>query len=130
MALKAARKGCERFPADVSLWRRRVELEQLLAAGEGGSSAGGAAAPQLTRTLREALAATPADQVRSHLAAGRSSPDIPGLLVGVALGWHDQSQKESCRAFARRGCRMSGRSLAGRSLGFQKTALLATQRCE
>ncbi|EFJ52487.1 hypothetical protein VOLCADRAFT_102982 [Volvox carteri f. nagariensis] len=27
MALKAARKGCERFPSNVAMWRRRLELE-------------------------------------------------------------------------------------------------------
>ncbi|PNH07975.1 U3 small nucleolar RNA-associated protein 6 [Tetrabaena socialis] len=34
MALKAARKGCERFPADVSVWRRRLVLEQSLASAK------------------------------------------------------------------------------------------------
>ncbi|KAG2501138.1 hypothetical protein HYH03_000955 [Edaphochlamys debaryana] len=55
MALKAARRGCERFPADVALWRQRLTLEQAHAgAGAGGS--------QLLEVFTQALAATQPEQ--------------------------------------------------------------------
>ncbi|GFR40073.1 hypothetical protein Agub_g616 [Astrephomene gubernaculifera] len=38
MALKAARKGCERFPSDVAMWRRRLQLESALATASSSSS--------------------------------------------------------------------------------------------
>lgn len=56
MALKAARKGCERFPADVAMWRRRLQLEQAAAAGR--------EEEQLLPVLKSALQATQPDQVR------------------------------------------------------------------
>eukprot|EP00198_Chlamydomonas_reinhardtii_P001190 XP_001690525.1 predicted protein [Chlamydomonas reinhardtii] len=54
MALKAARKGCERFPADVAMWRRRLQLEQAAAAGR--------EEEQLLPVLKSALQATQPDQ--------------------------------------------------------------------
>ncbi|KAG2448877.1 hypothetical protein HYH02_006226 [Chlamydomonas schloesseri] len=54
MALKAARKGCERFPADVAMWRRRLQLEQAAAAGR--------EEEHLLPVLKAALQATQPDQ--------------------------------------------------------------------
>ncbi|GLC41226.1 hypothetical protein PLESTB_001525000 [Pleodorina starrii] len=58
MALKAARKGCERFPSDVSMWRRRLQLELAQGAGRGGEQA----AQELMATFEAALRATSPEQ--------------------------------------------------------------------
>ncbi|KXZ47086.1 hypothetical protein GPECTOR_38g323 [Gonium pectorale] len=63
MALKAARKGCERFPADVSMWRRRLALEIASNAASSGGASGRQEPPaDLLATFTAALQATQPDQ--------------------------------------------------------------------
>ncbi|KAG2432848.1 hypothetical protein HXX76_008581 [Chlamydomonas incerta] len=83
MALKAARKGCERFPTDVAMWRRRLQLEQAAAAGR--------EEERLLPVLKAALQATQPDQAAELwlMAVGvmpASSPEFGRLgdMLGMA----------------------------------------------
>jgi U3 small nucleolar RNA-associated protein 6 len=90
IALKAARRGCDRLPSSAAAWRQRLQLELQL------RSARQAPAAQLHEAIKGALALVPADGAPAlwllALEALQGSPEdllaLQGLLVRL----------QSCRA--------------------------------
>ncbi len=83
IALKAARRGCDRLPASAAVWRQRLQLELQLRAARQAPSA------QLHEAIKAALAAVPVEDAPAlwllALDALQGSPedlrDLQALLV-------------------------------------------------